>query len=98
MNLINEVDRPGSDIENYVSSLDKALAEKAEKINQLRGRLQKFRILLKDEETLSSKFMNNNDILDIYDLNKDKNYHDLKDDNDFISEEFISQIPGRGRK
>lgn len=68
MNLINEVDRPGSDIEQYVQSLDKCLAEKAEKINALRARLFKFSVMLKDEETLSSKFMNNN-ILDVYDLN-----------------------------
>jgi hypothetical protein len=59
MNLINEVDRPGSDIEHYVVNLEKQLAEKVDKINKLRGRLNKFHILLKDEEALALKFSNN---------------------------------------
>jgi kinesin family protein 2/24 len=58
MNLINEVDRPGSDITHYVSNLDKQLANKIEKINGLRSRLHKFNILLKDEEALAAKFSN----------------------------------------
>jgi hypothetical protein len=56
MSLINDVDRPGSDIINYVSSLDKHLADKIEKINSLRNRLYKFNVLLKDEEALAQKF------------------------------------------
>ena len=35
MSLINEVDKPGSEIENYVFTLDKILAEKVNKINAL---------------------------------------------------------------
>jgi kinesin family protein 2/24 len=58
MNLINEVDRPGSDITQYVSNLDKQLAGKIDKINMLRSRLHKFNILLKDEEALANKFSN----------------------------------------
>jgi kinesin family protein 2/24 len=56
MSLINDVDRPGSDINQYVFSLDKHLADKVEKINNLRSRLQKFNVLLKDEEALAQKF------------------------------------------
>jgi kinesin family protein 2/24 len=56
MSLINDVDRPGSDINQYVVSLDKQLADKIDKINSIRGRLQKFHVLLKDEEALAQKF------------------------------------------
>ena len=80
MGLINAVDKPGSDIENYVVTLDKLLADKVDKINSLRNRLQKFNVMLKDEEALSTKFGNNNDILDVYDLNKKNNYDNLDDD------------------
>jgi len=72
MNLINEVDKPGSDIENYVSNLDKVLIEKMKNINQIRQRLKKFRIMLKDEEALSANFINNNDFIDSYEKNEKK--------------------------
>jgi hypothetical protein len=77
MSLINEVDKPGSEIENYVSSLDKILADKVNKINSLRSRLQKFNILLKDEEALSSKFntYENSEVLDT-----PKNDYNLEDE------------------
>jgi hypothetical protein len=48
MGLINEVDKPGSDIENYVVTLDRLLADKVDKINSLRVQLRKFNIMLKD--------------------------------------------------
>jgi hypothetical protein len=79
MGLINDVDKPGSDIENYVLTLDRLLADKVDKINSLRIKLQKFNVLLKDEEALSSKFNNNNDILDVYDFGK-KNFDNLEDE------------------
>jgi hypothetical protein len=87
MNLIHDVDKPGSDIEYYVNNLDKILADKAEKINGLRNRLKKFHIMLKDEETLSAKFANSNDVLDIYDLNKNKNFENLINSDDGIDDE-----------
>lgn len=59
MNLINQVDVPGSDIDHYVHNLDKILLKKVEKINQLRQQLVKFGCLLKDEEALSQKFIAN---------------------------------------
>ena len=85
MELINDVDKPGSEIENYVVTLDKFLGDKVDKINALRGRLQKLNILLKDEEALQTKFNNNNnDVLDLYDFGK-KNYDNLDDE---LEEEF----------
>ena len=56
MMLINEVDKPGSDIDSYVTSLDKILKEKADKIEKTRAKLLKFQNLLKEEEYLSQKF------------------------------------------
>ena len=37
MTLLNDVDKPGSDVEEYVNNLDKILAEKMEMIANLRG-------------------------------------------------------------
>lgn len=56
MILINEVDKPGSDIDTYVTNLDKILKEKADRIEKTRARLKKFQFLLKEEEVLSQKF------------------------------------------
>jgi len=56
MLLINDVDKPGSDIDNYVSSLDKLFAEKAERIQNMRSKLFKFHKMLKEEEVLAKKF------------------------------------------
>jgi hypothetical protein len=56
MLLINDVDKPGSDIDSYVTSLDKILKEKAERIEKTRSKLLKFQTLLKEEEFLSQKF------------------------------------------
>jgi kinesin family protein 2/24 len=80
MNLINEVDKPGSDIENYVINLDKVLLEKMKNIDQIRQRLKKFRIMLKDEEAISANFINSNDFIDSYEKNEKKNSYDLLKD------------------
>ena len=85
MLLINEVDKPGSDIDNYVTSLDKILKEKAERIEKTRLKLKNFQTLLKDEECLSQKFYQYQNEYgdDIYPQNVDKNNNkDLLDDID----------------
>ena len=56
MTYITEVDKPGSDIVFYTSNVDKLLLKQIEKIQKVRERLTKFRIMLKDEEALASKF------------------------------------------
>ena len=68
MKFVKEVDRPGSDIEEYTAGLDKLLLKEIEKIQNIRNRLTKFRIMLKDEECLSNKFDD-----DISDNNNSKN-------------------------
>jgi len=50
------VDKPGSDIDHYVSSLDKLFQEKAERIQNARARLFKLHKMLKEEEVLAKKF------------------------------------------
>ena len=56
MKYLHEVDKPGSDIEEYTSNLDKLLVNEIKRITQLRVKLNKFRIMLKDEETLANIF------------------------------------------
>ena len=56
MKYLHEVDKPGSDIEEYTSNLDKLLLNEINKISLLRNRLNKFRIMLKDEKTLANIF------------------------------------------
>jgi hypothetical protein len=96
MNLINDVDKPGSDIEQYVSTLDKYLADKAEKINELRTKLKKFGMMLKDEETLSTKFLSTGNMFDVYEFgnknnnNKNKNNNNYKYDNDNDDDDVLN--------
>ena len=82
MILINEVDKPGSDIDSYVTSLDKILKEKAERIEKTRSKLLKFQNLLKDEEYLSQKFYQYQNEFGNDDNFLDKGNKDLLDDID----------------
>lgn len=56
MMLLHEVDKPGSDIEEYVSSLDAILLHKMELISVVRQRLVDFYTHLKTEETLQKLY------------------------------------------
>jgi len=84
MILINEVDKPGSDIDIYVSSLDKLLKEKEEKIQGTRSRLKDFNNLLRDEEYLSQLYFTYQQKFGINDNRKSKDnvddFDDLLDD------------------
>ena len=82
MNCIHEVDKPGSDIEVYTTNLDKLLSKEIQAITNLRARLNKFRIMLKDESALANLFEDEEIILgtdegfdqksiDSFDLNKE---------------------------
>ena len=71
MMLLHEVDKPGSDVDEYVDSLDAILAHKMEIISLLRGRLHNFKDHLKEEELLSKKFYEQRaEVLDVFDLNE----------------------------
>ena len=82
MNYLHEVDKPGSNIDEYTSNLDKLLSREIETITNLKSRLNKFRIMLKDESALANLFDDEEIILgaddgfdqksiESFDLNKD---------------------------
>ena len=84
MNYLHEVDKPGSNIEEYTNNLDKLLTKEIETITNLKNRLNKFRIMLKDESALANLFEDEEIILgadegfdqksiDSFDLNKELN-------------------------
>ena len=56
MKYIHEVDKPGSDIEEYTNNLDKLLLKEIQTITNLRSKLSKFHIMLKDESALANLF------------------------------------------
>ena len=56
MVLLNEVDKPGSDVEDYVNNLDKILLSKMEMITNMRNQLIKFHKHLKTEESMSKLY------------------------------------------
>jgi len=55
MNLLAEVDQPGSLIDNYVAQLNFLLSRKASSLVSLQARLARFQQRLKEEEILSRK-------------------------------------------
>ena len=57
--LLHEVDKPGSDIEEYVCSLDAVLLHKMEIISAVRQRVLDFYTHLKMEEQLQKIYQNN---------------------------------------
>jgi kinesin family protein 2/24 len=59
MQELNNVDQPGSSIEDYVRKLDELLSRKQQKITELRNRLAQFQSYLKEEEILSHTFTPN---------------------------------------
>jgi kinesin family protein 2/24 len=82
MNYLHEVDKPGSNIDEYTTNLDKLLSKEIETITNLKSRLNKFRIMLKDESALANLFDDEEIILgaddgfdqksiESFDLNKD---------------------------
>lgn len=56
MLLLHEVDKPGSDVEEYVSSLDAILKHKLDIIQVVRNKLNNFKEYLRQEKELSSQF------------------------------------------
>lgn len=70
MNLLNEVDKPASDIDEYVNNLEAILNHKIDIINGVKSKLVAFREHLREEELLSKKFYEQrHEVMDIFDLN-----------------------------
>ena len=62
MTLLNEVDKPGSDVEVYARGLDKILLKKIQIITGLRERLLNFYSHLKTEEHMSRLYERNQEL------------------------------------
>ena len=56
MGLLSIVDKPGSDVEQYVAELDRLLLNKISIISKLREQLLKFHKHLKTEEKMSALY------------------------------------------
>lgn len=56
MNLLHEVDKPGSDVDEYVSGILQALEHKARMIEALRSQVLTFQSHLREEGQLSKQF------------------------------------------
>lgn len=56
MVLLHDVDKPGSDINEYLDSLDAILAHKVDIITKIRSRITGFNKYLKQEKSLSNQF------------------------------------------
>jgi kinesin family protein 2/24 len=56
MELLHNVDIPGSNVDEYVKNLDNMLNEKQELLISLKVKITNFRDHLKEEEVLSKKF------------------------------------------
>ncbi|CAD8105692.1 unnamed protein product [Paramecium sonneborni] len=56
MMLLHNIDKPGSDVDEYVKGLDQILLTKMEEIQTLQFQLQTFRSHLSEEETLQKQF------------------------------------------
>ena len=59
MTLLNDVDKPGSDVEEYAKNLDRVLLGKIKIITDLRSKLLKFYSHLKTEEEMSKLYNDN---------------------------------------
>lgn len=62
MTLLNEVDKPGSDVEVYAKGLDKILLKKIQIISEIRERLLNFYSHLKTEEHMSKLYERNQEM------------------------------------
>ena len=56
MSLLNGVDKPGSDVEQYVEDLDRILLDKISIISKIRDQLLTFHKHLKTEEQMSTLY------------------------------------------
>ena len=59
MQLLNAVDKPGSDVEQYVKGLDRVLLKKMQIISDVRERMLNFYSHLKTEEHMSKLYERN---------------------------------------
>lgn len=56
MNILHEVDQPGSDVDEYIGSLKNMLDQKLRQIRAIQSKLENFTAHLRTEEEISRKF------------------------------------------
>jgi len=88
LSLVNEVEKPGSDIEMYVNSMEIVFNQQLEKINYMKTRLINLKNLLKEENEVSQKFLKLNEMMgsimaDSFHCNSQSNYSKNDDLNNF---------------
>ena len=92
MSSIHEVEKPGSNIEEYTNNLDKLLSKEIETIMNLKNRLNKFRILLKDESALANLFGDEEIVLGTDDEFERKSLDSLDLNKEFNEKSRINDI------
>ena len=53
--MLDEVNKPGSDIEQYLSELEGVLGEKTNSINEMKKAIAHFQQLIENEKALNAK-------------------------------------------
>ncbi len=77
--MLNEVESPDSDVENYVQTLENILTHKINEIDKLRARLRDFHSKLQQEKQLSQRFQDQQaEVLDVFDLNNADQVHEME--------------------
>ena len=73
MMILSEVEKPASDIDDYIANLENFLNYKLDIINQLKSKVIRLRDHLREEANLSNKFYEQrNEAMDIFDLNGER--------------------------
>ncbi len=65
MALLNDVDKPGSDVETYINDLDKLLLSKIDMIHLMRQQIVEFHKNLKTEESMSKLYQQQQNLGDL---------------------------------
>jgi kinesin family protein 2/24 len=69
MGMLNEVDKPGSDVQQYIRDLESVLSQKEMQIANVKRKLKTFKSHLQAEEELSKQFYSlQTDAMDVFDL------------------------------
>lgn len=101
MNMLNDVDQPGSDIQNYVTNLNYILGKNIRQMMALQQKVESFDTHLKDETVLSNNYYTekakfecilspgttNPELLDVYDLDAPKDQNEYLDDDLLITDD-----------
>mmetsp|Transcript_9549 Transcript_9549/g.18604 ORF Transcript_9549/g.18604 Transcript_9549/m.18604 type:complete len:505 (-) Transcript_9549:4248-5762(-) len=79
MAMLNEIEKPGSDVQQYIRELESILNQKEHQIGALRTKLNTFKQHLSDEEQMTKQFYSlQSDAMDVFDLTS--NDEDLLDE------------------